>query len=199
MRSRKHGPSWSLIGAGWVGPHLQTTATTTPAVQGLEERLAEASNALPGVRWREEKGESSNPSEIAARLVEMTQPWWTDRGVRADLQLNGTQPVRFASHRLLGPLVNVVVALTGRLGPGDALRIVVWQAVDYTHFLFCTNPHAATDQSYAVERSAVRSRLAMARATLRKIGGRLSFSEGDGRVEVLFPLSPLTRPGGPSH
>jgi len=147
--------------------------------------------ATPGVRWRDSKVTATSIPEVVAQLLEMTQPWWADRGVGADIQLGNGPPLTVAPHRLLGPLVNVVVALAGRLGAGDRLRLATWHSDSGVHILVSTDTVGSPGQSPSPEpeQRAVRSRLAMARAALGRIDGRLCYSEAEGSLEVVVPTS----------
>jgi hypothetical protein len=200
MWYRADGQSQITAGTVRQSPSDQVLPPLRDARQCFRAAVLEGAEPAVGplaVRWPPTQRIVADMGEALAQLFEMTEPWWLERGVQAEVQLGLVDPIQVTPGQLLGPLVNIIVALTGRLGPGDRLRLAAWQRESQVHILISTHVAYPSIESCGVqpEESAVRSRLAMARAALGRIGGHLYNSRANGSVEVVVPVGPATSCG----
>lgn len=85
--------------------------------------LPSISTLVAPVRWPSGPQSLTAVDAVLARAVEMTEPWWSNRGARVDLQVKPAMFVAVYEYRLLSALVRLFIAMAPRLRPGDVVRV----------------------------------------------------------------------------
>jgi hypothetical protein len=119
----------------------------------------------------------------------MTQPWWSEKGLRLDLQTGCTQPLARSSRRLVWCMVNLLLGYTKTLERGQVLRVSTWQEDNCVRLHFACEADEGAGVAPARHDEGQGSCWARARGFAQSVGADLQLAASRLSADLRVPIA----------